>query len=192
MLAEVDRGLDAVIVNPAFMLGPWDWKPSSGRMLLAVAEGWGLFPPYGWSSMVDARDVAAGILAAVERGRRGRRYILAGETMSYGDAWKLFAEVTGGAPPLLRPPRPILYVAGLTGDLLGLVTGREPEVNSAAIAMAALAKHYSSRRAEEELGYRTRPFRETVADAWDWFCGHGYAKPRTPPRAKPPRAREGS
>ena len=42
---EVDSGLDAVIVNPTFMLGKWDWKPSSGRMLLAVAGGQGLFAP---------------------------------------------------------------------------------------------------------------------------------------------------
>ncbi len=42
---EIGRGLDAVIVNPVYMIGPWDWKPSSGRMLLEVGSGKGLFAP---------------------------------------------------------------------------------------------------------------------------------------------------
>ncbi|MFM8890185.1 MAG: NAD-dependent epimerase/dehydratase family protein [Planctomycetia bacterium] len=45
VLEEVERGLDAVIVNPVYMIGPWDWKPSSGRMLLEVGAGRGLFAP---------------------------------------------------------------------------------------------------------------------------------------------------
>ena len=53
---------DAVIVNPVYMIGPWDWKPSSGRMLLEVGAGKGLFAPPGSNDFVDVRDVAAGIL----------------------------------------------------------------------------------------------------------------------------------
>jgi dihydroflavonol-4-reductase len=73
VLAEVEHGLDAVIVNPVYMIGPWDWKPSSGRMLLEVGAGKGLFAPPGANDFVDVRDVAAGILAAAERGISGRR-----------------------------------------------------------------------------------------------------------------------
>ncbi len=71
----VARGLDAVVVNPGFMLGPWDWKPSSGRMLLKIATGWAMLAPPGANSYCDVRDVAAGIVAALERGRhRGTLY----------------------------------------------------------------------------------------------------------------------
>ena len=65
VLRECDLGLDGVIVNPVFMLGPWDWKPSSGRMLVEVASGKGLFAPPGGNDFVDVRDVAAGILSAI-------------------------------------------------------------------------------------------------------------------------------
>jgi dihydroflavonol-4-reductase len=65
VLEQVEAGLDAVIVNPAFMLGPWDWKPSSGRMLLDLATGWGRLAPPGGNDFCDVRDVAAGILAAL-------------------------------------------------------------------------------------------------------------------------------
>jgi dihydroflavonol-4-reductase len=61
------RGLDAVIVNPALMFGPWDWKPSSGRLLLEVAKLAVTVSPPGGSSVCDVRDVAQGILLALKR-----------------------------------------------------------------------------------------------------------------------------
>ena len=94
-------GLDAVIVNPGFLLGPWDWKPSSGRMLLDVARRFTPAAPIGGATMCDVRDVAAGIIAAMERGATGRRYILGGHCTTYLDAWRLFAQVAGARGPLV-------------------------------------------------------------------------------------------
>ena len=183
VLEEVDRGLDAVIVNPGFMLGPWDWKPSSGRMLLEVGSGKGIIAPYGWFSLCDARDVARGVLAAVQLGRTGRRYILAGVTFSYLEAWRMFAEVAGSRYPWCRVGTLTLLIAGFGADLSTRFTGHEPEVNSGAIALAALPKNYTSKRAETELGYRIRPSRETVRDAWAWFQRYRYTQ-RSPLRRK--------
>jgi dihydroflavonol-4-reductase len=174
VLQHVELGLDAVIVNPSFMLGPWDWKPSSGEMLLAVARGRSWLAPRGYFSVVDVRDVGQGILAAAERGKPGRRYILAGKTMSYLEAWRLFAEVTGGRRPLFRTGPIVSLCTGWVGDIIGLLTGDEPSFNSGSIRIANMPRNYSSRRAEIELGYTTRPVRETVEDAWRWFQTHGY------------------
>jgi dihydroflavonol-4-reductase len=144
-------------------------------MLLEVARGKAWLAPRGHFSVCDVRDVAAGILSALERGQCGRRYILAGTTLSYLDAFRLFADVTGGRRPLCRPGPMLLMLGGWAGDLGTLLTGREPDVNSAAIRLAWLPKNYSSRRAEEELGYRIRPVEESARDAWAWFREHGYA-----------------
>ena len=95
-------GLDAVIVNPGFMLGPWDWKPSSGRMLLEVAQRFTPVAPTGGLSVCDVRDVAAAIVTAGERAPGGRQYILAGENLTYLAIWCLFAEVSGGQKPWFR------------------------------------------------------------------------------------------
>ncbi|NLS95536.1 MAG: NAD-dependent epimerase/dehydratase family protein [Planctomycetaceae bacterium] len=171
---EIARGLDAVIVNPGFMLGPWDWKPSSGRMLLEVARGRALVAPPGHFSVCDVRDVAAGILSAVERGQCGRRYLLAGKTMSYLEAFRLFADVTGGRRPFGCPGVAVSMIGGWIGDLGTLLTGHESDVNSAAVRIARLPKTYSSRRAEQELGYARRPVEESARDAWQWFREHGY------------------
>ncbi|NBT14357.1 MAG: NAD-dependent epimerase/dehydratase family protein [Planctomycetia bacterium] len=176
VLDEVDRGLDAVIVNPVYMIGPWDWKPSSGRMLLEVGAGKGLFAPPGANDFVDVRDVAAGIVAAIDKGARGRRYILGGHALSYLDAWRIFARVAGRMQPLGVAPRLAVRIAGWVGDAASLLTRRELPVNSAAATMSMLPHNFSSARAVRELGYSFRPFEATAADAWHWFVEHGYAR----------------
>jgi dihydroflavonol-4-reductase len=174
VLDFVARGLHASIVNPGFVIGPYDWKPSSGRMLLQVARGWGLFAPTGMNAYCDARDVAAGIITALAHGQAGRRYILGGETLTYLQAWRVFAQVTGGTPPVF-PLGPLLRIgAGRFGDLVGKLSGREPDVNSAATAMAAQQRCYRGARAEAELAYRHRPLVEAAQAAWDWFRTNGY------------------
>jgi dihydroflavonol-4-reductase len=167
--------LNAVIVNPAFMLGPWDWKPSSGRMLLEVTRGRTRFAPRGTLNLCDVRDVAAATISALEKGQQGRRYILAGETLSFLTLWRRIAELCGGTRPLFRPGPLMLLAAGKCGDFYGRWTGKEPDVNSGAIAVARAPKHYSSERARNELGYQTRPTDETIQDAWKWFVEYGYS-----------------
>jgi dihydroflavonol-4-reductase len=185
VLDEVADGLDAVIVNPVYMLGPWDWKPSSGRMMIeVVVKGKGLFAPPGSNDFVDVRDVVDGILAALDRGRTGRRYILGGHALSYFDAWSVFARVAGTRPPRGSVPGGVVRLAGRFGDLVGLIARGERPLNSAATTVSLLAHNFSCRRAQEELAYRYRPFEETVRDAWNWFVEHGYAGAGRAPAAR--------
>ncbi|HQU44949.1 MAG TPA: NAD-dependent epimerase/dehydratase family protein [Pirellulales bacterium] len=176
VLDLVPQGLDAVIVNPAYMLGPWDWKPSSGRMLLAVARGQGLAAPPGGNDFCDVRDVAAGILAAAETGIAGRRYILGGHPLSYYEAWSLFAEITGRRRPMRVMRVPVVHALGALGSLWGRITGREPDLNRAAAALSVMEHHFSAERAVRELGYQMRSVREATVAAWEWFVGHGYTR----------------
>lgn len=176
---EVERrqaaGLRAVVVNPGFMLGPWDWKPSSGRMVLAVAEGRTRFAPWGGLSVCDVRDVAGAILTAADRDLTGRRYILAGHNMTYRDLWREIAAVTHGARPLMRVGPAVRFMAGRAGDLVARFTGREPDVNSASIGLSSLYNYYRSDRAIAELDYRIRPYTESIEASWNWLREHGYA-----------------
>ena len=174
ILQQVNEGLNAVITNPSFMLGPWDWKPSSGEMLLAVGRGASWVAPEGYFSVTDVRDVCGGILAAAERGAIGSRYILAGQTMSYLEAWRLFAEVTGGRRPLWSIGKQSGMIIGWIGDAIGMMTGKEPGFNSGAMKIVNKPRNYSSDRAKLSLDYQNRSLRETVRDAWEWFCQHGY------------------
>lgn len=173
---NVVAGLDAVIVNPAFMIGPWDWKPSSGKMLLEVAAGRGIFAPRGSSSVCDVRDVAAGIVSALTRGVKGERYILAGRTLSWLELWRKFAEVSGGRRPVCRAGPLMIWIGGFGADVWGMLRRREGAFNSAAARHAWHERYYSSARAQRELGYTMRPMEESIQDAWRWFQEYGYAK----------------
>jgi dihydroflavonol-4-reductase len=171
---EVERGLDAVIVNPGCMFGPWDWKPSSGKMLLAVARFAPVYPT-GAVSFCDARDVAVGTIAAATRAPRGRQYILGGHNLSYFEAWRQMARLAGKRGPF-SPMGPLFRaVAVPVLNMQTWLTGKEGDANSAILMMGRQQHCFSSRRAEEELSYRVRPFAETLADTWAWFRERGYA-----------------
>ena len=177
VLDEVAKGLWAAIVNPATMFGPWDWKPSSGKMLLEVTRR-SLFAPVGSASFCDVRDVAAAVVAAGERGQPGRRYILAGHNLPYREAWRQIAALVGKPGPKL-PMGPIFRaIAAPVCDVRTLLAGSEGAANSAALAMGRQSNCFSSARAQRELGYSIRPLDETLRDAWQWFIEKGYVSGR--------------
>lgn len=178
VLERVSDGLDAVIVNPGYLIGPWDWKPSSGRMLLEIAQRFAPVSPRGGISICDPRDVAAGILSAVERGQRGRRYIMAGENMTYFEAWRRFAALNGRRGPLKPMSRLAGWIAGSVGDLRDRFATGDSVFNSAAIGLGNIFHYYTSQRAASELGYACRPADESIRDAWAWFTRHGYVRNR--------------
>jgi dihydroflavonol-4-reductase len=120
--------------------------------------------------------VAAGIVAALDRGRTGQRYILAGQTLSYMEALRIIAPITGQKPPFRTAIRPTIKLIGRLGDLWGWLIGHETEVNSAATTMSMLPKNYSSARAAAELGYHTRDVKQSATDAWEWLKKYGYVK----------------
>lgn len=175
VLDHCGRGLPGSIVNPSLMFGPWDWKPSSGQMLLEVAKGTPI-APRGAANFCDVRDVAAGCILAARRGESGRRYVLGAHNATYLELWQRMARVAGVAPPRFRMG-PIVRMCGrVGGDLWARVTGKEGAVNSAVIGLSEQSHCFSSARAERELGYSIRPLDETLADTWNWFVERGYVR----------------
>jgi dihydroflavonol-4-reductase len=170
--AAGDR-LDCVIVNPAYMFGPRDARPSSGRIIVEVVKrkvpGW----TPGYNNFVDARDVARGMIAAWQRGKRGERYILGGHDMTYRDCFRTIAKVAGVKPPRLRAPYALARVLGWYGDFQER-RGRHAILNTPQARYAYTDKfRFTSHKAERELGYTYGPLEVAVGDALDWFRAHG-------------------
>jgi len=170
--AARDR-IDAVIVNPTYMFGPRDARPSSGKLIVDVVRrrvpGW----TPGYNNFVDVRDVARGMIAAWRRGRRGERYILAGHEMTYRDVMREIARVAGVAPPRLPVPRPIAWAIGRWGDLVER-RGKEPLVNSTQIRYAYTDRfRFRSEKAAGELGHAPGPLEPAIRDAISWFRANG-------------------
>lgn len=173
VMLAVKRGLRANVVHPAFMLGPNDWKPSSGRMVLEVGKAWRPVCPPGTNSVCDVRDVAAATIRAVTAEiENGREYILAGHNLRYKELWNEIANRTGVRGPLFRAGPVPLWITGKLGDFKAKITGNESELNSAAIAMANQTHAYDSSRAIAELQYRIRPLNEIFDDAVAWLKQH--------------------
>jgi dihydroflavonol-4-reductase len=175
VLDEVHRGLWATIVQPTTMFGPWDWKPSSGKMIVEVSK-FSLWAPTGSQNFCDARDVAAGAISAAQNAQAGRRYILGGENLTYRDAWSRMAALAGKRGPRL-PMGPVFRAVGVpVCNVTNWLRRDESPANSAAIASARMSHCFTSQRAERELGYRSRPIDETLRDTWAWFRERGYVR----------------
>jgi dihydroflavonol-4-reductase len=170
-----ERGLPVVIVNPSTPVGPGDIKPTpTGRLIVEAARG--QMPAFVDTGLniVHVDDVAEGHLAAAENGRIGERYILGGENMALAGILAEVAQAVGRRPPWLRVPHSVLFPVAIGAELAARATGRDPFVTLDGVRMSRKKMYFSSEKASRELGYRSRPAREAIADAVGWFRDNGY------------------
>jgi dihydroflavonol-4-reductase len=173
MVAE--QNLPAVIVNPSTPIGPGDVRPTpTGRIIVETAAG--RMPGYVDTglNLAHVDDIAAGHIAALEKGRIGERYILGGQDVRLGDMLAEIARLAGRSPPKLRLPRRLIFPIAYGAEAVARVTGREPFVTTVGLRLAKHHMYFSSAKAERELGYSARPYREAIADAITWFRQNGY------------------
>jgi dihydroflavonol-4-reductase len=170
-------GLPAVIVNPSTPIGPRDVRPTpTGRIIVEAASGrMPAFVDTGLN-LAHVDDVAAGHIAALERGRIGERYILGGDNVLLGDMLADIARLVGRRPPKLKLPRTMLYPIAYGAELLATLRGVEPFITSDGLRMARHYMFFNDSKARRELGYVSRPYREGLADAIAWFRAHGHLK----------------
>lgn len=167
--------LPAVIVNPSTPIGPRDVKPTpTGRIIVEAALG--KIPAFVDTglNLVHVDDVAAGHFLALERGTVGERYILGGENLPLQQMLADIASLTGRKAPTLALPRWPLYPLAVGAEAVARFTKREPFVTVDGLRMSKNKMYFSSAKAERELGYRARPYREGLKDALDWFREAGY------------------
>jgi dihydroflavonol-4-reductase len=164
-----------VVVNPDFVLGAWDVKPTSGQLLLTTARRGLPVYPAGGKCFVDADDCAIGHIAALERGRPGRRYLLGNWNLSYQEFIGMCARAAGRRPPLVAIPPLFLRAAGRVGSLLQRVDAHRFAGLEGNVLVAMTQPRYrSGRRSWEELGVPRTPMEETVEKTLRWFRDHGY------------------
>lgn len=158
VLRAAARGLDAVIVNPTYVLGPDDRGGGSMGLISRFLQR--RIPAYvdGGLNIVDVRDVADGHLLADAKGERGERYILGGRNFTLQRLFADLSRICGvPAPPVKLPPR--LAVGGaMLAESLGLPLGVAVDETRS----AALWWTYSSAKAKRELGFSPRPHEETL------------------------------
>jgi len=164
--------LPIVVVNPALLLGPGDDLGSSTGDVVLFLQGSVMAVPLGGMSFVDARDAAAGLIAAMERGQPGERYLMGVANWSFRRFLEVLSEMTGVRPPLLQLPLSAsLWSARLLRRLLPLVGGSFP-MDDATIEMSSWFWYCDSSKAVRELGFRPREPMQTLRDTVDYIRTH--------------------
>jgi dihydroflavonol-4-reductase len=165
-----DRGLDAVIVHPCGVIGPYDYKPSRmGKFFRGIAKGHNARVGPGGFNWVDVRDVVDGARAAMAKGRCGESYILGGHWASNLDLGLMSSEITGQPVPDKAIPLWVIKALNLAGPLIKLL-GQPPPINQEIIDALVANPEMSSDKAASELGYSPRPLRQTVEDIFAWYA----------------------
>jgi dihydroflavonol-4-reductase len=168
-------GFPVVIVNPTAPMGDHDFKPTpTGKMLVDFVRG--AMPAFldTGLNVVDVRDVAAGHLAACERGRVGERYILGAENLTLEKIFGTLAKAVGRPAPKIRIPYAVAYAAGVVSTAWAGVTGKEPLAPLDGVKMARKKMWVRHEKAARELGYAPGPAAVALGRAVEWFRANGY------------------
>jgi dihydroflavonol-4-reductase len=166
------HAMPVVLVLPTWMWGPGDAAPTSaGRLVQDFLERRlpGIVP--GAANVVDARDVAAGTIAAATHGRDGERYILTGRRATLAELLRLLEAASGVPGPRLPIPYPMALLTAYGAEALARLRGTETLITVAGVRTLQDRATYSAARAQTELGFTARPLETTVADAVAWCRG---------------------
>ncbi|UCB44746.1 MAG: SDR family oxidoreductase [Spirochaetota bacterium] len=171
----IDRGLDAVVVCPTAIMGPFDFKPSyAGKTLLDIYHG--RIPALidGGFDWVDVRDVVNGALAAAKDGRSGERYIFSGKWYTVREICEMVRDITGCKIPRMVVPMWLARGFAPPVTLAARVLGKSPMFTSGALYVLRHYKYISHAKASKEFGYKPRPIARTISDLFKWFKDFGY------------------
>jgi dihydroflavonol-4-reductase len=174
VLKGVERGLNAIIINPTAVLGPHDYKISRmGDVLLDIYNN--RYPAlidggYNW---VDARDVVDCALAGEEKGRSGESYLASGTWRHICDISRIINEIYCIKTPRFATPMWVCTMPSYV--VLGLSKIRKvtPKFTPHALRTLKSHRHISHEKATRELGYKPRPLEDTIRDTLDWFRQQG-------------------
>ncbi len=170
ILEAVRQGMDAVIVCPTGVIGPYDFRRSEmGQLILDCVEQKPMLYVDGAYDFVDVRDVAEGLILAGEKGRCGESYILSGERISVPDIIKIVREVLGNRLFSLKIPFSLAQISARIMPSYYRLTHARPRFTTYSLATITSNSFISHAKARLELGYQPRPLRESLGDTVKWF-----------------------
>lgn len=170
-----EQGLNAVIVNPGTLTGPHDYEPSMmGQGLIDLARG-KLPAMLGINAdCADARDVAAAMINAAERGRSGERYLLTGPAVSMREMAAIWSEISGCKIPKIFLPlwTGWLFIPFTVG--IARLMRRKPLFTPNMLRASVANDAINIDKAREELDYNPRPITDSLRDAHAFYCTQGW------------------
>jgi dihydroflavonol-4-reductase len=174
VFAAAREGLDAVIVFPSGIIGPYDWRPSeTGQFIVDACRGKIPATVDGGYNFVDSRDVADGLIGALERGRTGEGYILAGHEITVLDLFHELEQLSGTPKPRMHLDIRLVRAVAPLIPAYYWITRQRPLFTTYSLRVISSNCEMSSEKASSELGYSPRPLRQTLGDTVRWFTDQG-------------------
>ena len=166
-VAHDGSGRRIVVVNPSFMVGAYDTKPSSGKLLLAGYKHRWMAVPKGGKNFVHVRDVAEAVVNAVTMGVNGERYLLTGESMTLKEFYELQAEVCGYKQKVLELPDVLVFAAGKVGDMLQWMKIRT-QLCTHNMRQLLVCPYYDNSKTRRQLDMPQTPIADAIRDFFEW------------------------
>lgn len=164
-----------IILAPTFMVGSYDRKPSSGKLLLYMHKNKVIFyPTKGGKSFVDVNAAAKAVVSSLINGKNGECYLLAGSNKSYRE---YFAEIQkfSDKKKKIYVPVPFIIIEGFIG-ILNLFPTRKNKVLAANLKLLFTENYFSNQKAMEELAMAETDLAKSVKDSILWFRQSNYIR----------------
>jgi len=173
----VEKKLDAVIILPAAVIGPHDYKPSlMGRVLLDLYHHRLPVLVAGGFHWVDVRDIVIGSLAAEASGRSGEMYLLSGEYLTLSELANLVEVITGVKRPRIIAPMRLALIGAPFSLGWSRLTRNRVRFTPESLQALRCSSRLSCEKAFAELNYKPRPLHDTLTDTFKWFDSMGWLK----------------
>lgn len=182
-----EAGTHALSVLPSAPVGPGDASPTPpGRLLLDLARGRVPALMDSVIDLVDVRALAGGILAALDHGRPGRRYLLSGESVGLHDLAARVAALTARRPATGRVPARLALAFARAEETVATYVRRAPSAPLTGVRLAAIAPRFDPRLARRALGWAPPGIDDALAEALLWYAAEDRLRlrPKAPLHAR--------
>ena len=167
-------GFPILIINPTYMIGPFDALPSSGKMIIGIYKN--KIPGYtmGGKNFVCSQDVATAAVNALSMGRPGECYIAGNKNLTYKDFFIKVNKVIGKKFELKEIPSWLVLAFGGMNSLIARMIGKKPEISYGLADIARVGMYFTAEKARKELAMPQTPIEEGIKQCIDWFKKNNY------------------
>ena len=171
VMNAVKEGLDAVILNPTAVIGPFDYRGSFlGQALLKIYKNSLPMLVAGGYNWVDVRDVVSASIKSIESGRKGEKYVLSGNYCSLKELSGIISNISGKKTPSLIAPVYLAKLACPFFQIYSSITQKDPLYTIQSLDILVNSpRNVSFSKAQKELNYNPRPLEQTLQDTFDWY-----------------------
>jgi dihydroflavonol-4-reductase len=162
------EGLPVIVVNPSVIIGPIDWKRSSGRLFYSVRRGMPFYTT-GITGFVDVRDVAEAVVLLIQSDAINERFILNGEDLSFKDFFSKVAKSLNKRPPFLKANEVMTEIGWRLNLMLCSIFGKAPAITKDTARAAHNKSFYSSRKFTQKFNFSFRSIDQAVENTAGWY-----------------------